>query len=204
MANKNPQVGLRPLPDAKGTFITSDPIPVSSSYAIVLAIGSSVFVSAGELLGTPDYTDGTESVSGVVQVLMTDSGKSVLSIPASTDGYKAIITTDAGQRYAIRVSGTGIADADRGKMYSLTNETQTASPDGFTGRGFSLRELDSTTEAADGEPGDPERDCFPPVLRFKLGPDGTHSDNVILRLIDSEDLEMREAHLQERRKSRFH
>ena len=25
----------------------------------------------------------------------------------------------------------------------------------------------------DGEPGDPERECFPPALRFKLGPDGT-------------------------------
>jgi tetratricopeptide (TPR) repeat protein len=24
----------------------------------------------------------------------------------------------------------------------------------------------------DGEPGDPERECFPPALRFKLGPDG--------------------------------
>jgi len=25
----------------------------------------------------------------------------------------------------------------------------------------------------DGEPGDPERECFPPALRFKVGPDGT-------------------------------
>ena len=151
MANKNPQVGLRALPDAKGTINTSDPIPVSSSNTIVLAVGSAVYLSGGELLGTPAYTDGTEKVSGVVQVLMTDSGKSVLSIPASTDGYKAIITRDGNQRYAVRVSGTGIADADRGKMYSLTNETQTASTDGFQGRGFSLRELDSSTEQTSGE-----------------------------------------------------
>jgi eukaryotic-like serine/threonine-protein kinase len=28
----------------------------------------------------------------------------------------------------------------------------------------------------DGEPGDPERDCFPPALRFKIGADGTLTD----------------------------
>ena len=28
----------------------------------------------------------------------------------------------------------------------------------------------------DGEPGDPERDCFPPALRFKVGPDGALTD----------------------------
>ena len=28
----------------------------------------------------------------------------------------------------------------------------------------------------DGEPGDPERECFPPALRFKVGPDGTLTD----------------------------
>jgi tetratricopeptide (TPR) repeat protein len=28
----------------------------------------------------------------------------------------------------------------------------------------------------DGEPGDPERECFPPALRFKLGPDGRFTD----------------------------
>lgn len=28
----------------------------------------------------------------------------------------------------------------------------------------------------EGEPGDPERDCFPPALRFKLGPDGQLTD----------------------------
>jgi tetratricopeptide (TPR) repeat protein len=28
----------------------------------------------------------------------------------------------------------------------------------------------------DGEPGDPERECFPPALRFKLHPDGSVSD----------------------------
>lgn len=151
MANTNPQVGLKALPDAKGGINTSAPIPISSSNTIVLAVGSAVYLSSGELLGTPAYSDGTEKVSGVVQVLMTDAGLSVLSIPASTDGYKAIITTDENQRYAIRVSGTGIADADVGKMYSLTDETQTASSDGFRGRGFSLRELDSTTEAASGE-----------------------------------------------------
>lgn len=151
MAAKNPQVGLRPLPDAKGTINTSDPIPISASNTIVLAVGSAVYVSAGQLLGTPAYTDGTESVSGSIVALYTDSGKAVLSVPASTDGYKAIITTDNDQRFAIRVSGTGIAAGDVGKMYSLTNETQTASTDGLQGRGFSLRELDSSTEQASGE-----------------------------------------------------
>src|SRR3954454_23926646 len=28
----------------------------------------------------------------------------------------------------------------------------------------------------DGEPGDPARECFPPALRFKLGPDGAFTD----------------------------
>jgi tetratricopeptide (TPR) repeat protein len=28
----------------------------------------------------------------------------------------------------------------------------------------------------DGEPGDPERECFPPALRFKIGPDGALTD----------------------------
>ncbi len=28
----------------------------------------------------------------------------------------------------------------------------------------------------DGEPGDPERECFPPALRFKIGPDGKLTD----------------------------
>ncbi len=28
----------------------------------------------------------------------------------------------------------------------------------------------------DGEPGDPERECFPPALRFKIGPDGRLTD----------------------------
>jgi len=28
----------------------------------------------------------------------------------------------------------------------------------------------------DGEPGDPERECFPPALRFKVGPDGVFTD----------------------------
>ena len=28
----------------------------------------------------------------------------------------------------------------------------------------------------DGEPGDPQRECFPPALRFKLGPDGALTD----------------------------
>ena len=28
----------------------------------------------------------------------------------------------------------------------------------------------------DGEPGDPERECFPPALRFKVGPDGAFID----------------------------
>jgi tetratricopeptide (TPR) repeat protein len=28
----------------------------------------------------------------------------------------------------------------------------------------------------DGEPGDPERECFPPALRFKVAPDGTVTD----------------------------
>jgi hypothetical protein len=28
----------------------------------------------------------------------------------------------------------------------------------------------------DGEPGDPERECFPPALRFKVGPDGAFTD----------------------------
>lgn len=151
MANKNPQVGLKALPDAKGSINLTEPIPISSSNTIVLAKGSAVYLTSGELRGTPAYTDGTESVSGCVEVLMDDNGKRVLSVPASTDGYKAIITRDATQRFAIRVAGTGIADADRGKMYSLTDETQTASTDGFTGRGFSLRELDSATEAASGE-----------------------------------------------------
>ena len=150
MANKNPQVGLQPLRDAQGSINTRE-IPVSASNTIVLAVGSAYYASGGEALGTPAYSDGTESVSGTIVALKTDSGKSVLSIPASTDGYKAIVTTDRDQRFKIRVSGTGITDADAGKMYSLTDETQTASPDGFTGRGFSLRELDSTTEAASGE-----------------------------------------------------
>jgi len=50
------------------------------------------------------------------------------------------------------VSGTGIADADRGKMYSLTDETITAdtTKDGCISK-FSKRELDSTTEQTSGE-----------------------------------------------------
>ena len=28
----------------------------------------------------------------------------------------------------------------------------------------------------DGEPGDAERECFPPALRFKVGPDGALTD----------------------------
>lgn len=151
MANKNPQIGLRPLPDAKGSINLTDPITISPSNAIVLAKGSAVYLSGGQLLGTPNGQAGTESVSGSVEVLMDTNGKRVLSVPASTAGYKAIITRDANQRFAIRVSGTGMADADAGKMYSLTDETQVASTDGLLGRGFSLRELDSATEAASAE-----------------------------------------------------
>lgn len=150
MANKNPQVGLQPLRDAKGSINTRE-IPISASNTVVLAVGSPYYVTGGEARGVVAYSDGSESVSGSILAIKTDSGKSVLSIPASTDGYKAIVTTDRDQRFKIRVAGTGIVDADAGKMYSLTNETQTASPDGFTGRGFSLRELDASTEGASGE-----------------------------------------------------
>lgn len=150
--NYNPIAGFRPMPDAKGTINTGDrSYPISSSNGSVLAIGSPVAISGGELSAVATYSDGSEKVSGVVVRLLTDSGKSVLSVPASTDGYRAEITVDAGQRFIVTMDGTGFTDADAGKMYSLTAETLTASPDGFTGEGFSRRQLATSTEASSGE-----------------------------------------------------
>ena len=153
MANSNPACGLVPLPDAKGAVITSTTrIPISSSNTKALGMYSPVYVTSGEVRGVVTYVDGTESVSGSVTGLYTAAtgGKAVGTVPASTGGYYAEITTSPDQRFRIRVSGTGMADADRGKMYSLTEETLTASTDGLVS-GFSKRELDSTTEQTSGE-----------------------------------------------------
>lgn len=149
--NKNPIIGLRPIPDAKGAVNTNlVRTPISASNASVLGINSPIVKTAGEILAVADYSDGTEKVSGSIVGLYTDSGKAVLSVPASTDGYTAEYTTDPDQKFLITVSGTQYTDADAGKMYGLTNETLVASTDGFIGEGFSRRQLDGSTEAASG------------------------------------------------------
>jgi hypothetical protein len=147
MANKNPIAGLRPIPDAKGA-INTRLIDISASNAMVLGVFSPYTISGGEALAVATYSDGSEKVSGSIVRLLTDSGKSVLSVPASTDGYKAEVTIDANQRFIITMSGTGFADSDAGKFYSLTDETLVASTDGFIGDGFSRRQLDTSTESA--------------------------------------------------------
>lgn len=148
--NYNPIAGFRPIPDAKGAINTVKR-PVSASNGTVLALGSPVAISGGEVSGVATYSDGAEKVSGFVVRCLTDSGKSVLSIPATTDGYQVEMTCDPGQKAVVTMDGTGFSDADAGKMYSCTAETLTASTDGFIGRQFSQRQLATSTEASSGE-----------------------------------------------------
>lgn len=150
MANKNPIVGLRPLPDNKGA-VNTVLLPISASNASDLFVNSPVAVVSGEVLAVAAYSDGTEKVTGTVVRLCTDAGKTVQNVPDSTDGYKAEITYDPNQRYIITMDGTDFAAADVGKMYSLTAESATANADGFTGDAFSKRQLATSTEAASGE-----------------------------------------------------
>lgn len=149
MANNNPVIGLRPVPDAKGG-VNTRLIPISASNTKALGVNSPIYITGGEVRGVVTYVDGTEAVSGTVMVLMTDTGKVVSTVPANTGGYKAIVTVDPDQEYIITMSGTGFVDSDAGKMYSLTEETLVANTDGFTG-GFSKRQLATSTEAASGE-----------------------------------------------------
>lgn len=145
----NPQIGLRPIAPAGGGINTRK-ASVSASNTIALGVGSSVYMSGGSVLGTltPAVYDGTEKVSGVVVRCYDSNGRSVPNIPASTAGYGVEMTTDPDLRFAITVSGTGIAAADIGKTYELTDETMTANTNGFDGDSFSKRQLDSATEAA--------------------------------------------------------
>ncbi len=149
MANNNPVIGLRPVPDAKGA-VNTRVVPISASNTKALGVNSPISVIAGQAAGVVTYVDGSEQVDGTVVKLMTTSGKAVTTVPASTAGYKAEITTDPDQEFIITMAGTGFTDADAGKTYSLTEETLVANTDGFTG-GFSKRQLQSTTEADSGE-----------------------------------------------------
>ena len=152
MANKNAKTGLRPIPDAKGTINTNTVrTPISASNPSVLGMFSPIVKTAGEILAVADYSDGTEKVSGSIVGLFTDSGKAVISVPASTDGYVAEHTVDADQKFVITVDGTQYTDADAGKFYGITDETLTASTDGFIGDQFSRRQIDGSTEATSGK-----------------------------------------------------
>ena len=148
----NPQIGLRPIAPAGGGINTRK-ATVSGSNTIALGVGSAVYMAGGVVLGslTPAVYDGTEKISGVVVRCIDSNGRSVPNIPASTSGYSVEMTTDPDLRFAIKVSGTGIAAADLGKSYELTDETMTANSNGMDGDSFSKRELDSATEAASGK-----------------------------------------------------
>lgn len=143
----NPVLGLRPMADAKGQ-VNTRMVPVSASNTIALSIGSAVYLSAGQALGTPAYSNGAESVTGSVVRCMTDGNKTVQNIPASTDGYMVELSIDPDQRYEITCNDAGV---EVGKFYSLTNETITANANGFDGGACSKRQLAVATEDTSGE-----------------------------------------------------
>lgn len=143
MPNNNLVIGLVPQPDAKGTVNTRE-INISAANAMALGINSPYVMNAsGEAIGA------TTTCSGTILGLKKLNGVSVASVPASTAGYKAIVTTDKDQIFQITVSGIQFTDADNGKAYNFTAETLVANIDGFNGN-YSRRQLDGATEAAVG------------------------------------------------------
>lgn len=150
MANKAPVVGLRPIADAKGQVNTRGPIPISASNTVDLFVGSPYAISGGQIIGIPSDADGETEIAGCIVRLCTDGNCTVQNVKASTDGYMAEVTYEAGQEYLITVNDTSFADdgSDNGKMYNLTDETGTASANGFDGTPYSRRQLDGATEGA--------------------------------------------------------
>lgn len=141
MPNANLAIGLVPQPDAKGV-INTRVIDISAANTMVLGIHSPYAINtSGEAVGA------VTTCSGTIVRLMKDNMVSVSTVPATTDGYKAEVTTDNDQLFNITVAGTQFTDADNGKSYNFTAETLVADPEGLKGV-YSKRQLDGSSESA--------------------------------------------------------
>ena len=137
----NPNIGLRPLPDAKGQIVTRK-YPVYASNALPLGIGSPVMVADGEAEATAAATDTlAQYMTGAVVRCIGPNGNTVQNIPASTAGYEVEISVGEQQTYAVLCD----EEIDFTKTYDLTTETMTANSNGFDGDAFSKRKMGVVT-----------------------------------------------------------
>ncbi len=147
MSNEgNIRCGLDPLPDNNGQVEVRSKVPVSAAInQIPLFRGSPYQMSLGSVVGTDWSSDPTQACAGCVTKLYDSTGAvEVLNLPEDEDGY-ADVTYRRDQRYQILVSGSGFSDSGDtdGTTFGLTQDTSTASANGFDGDCVSAVMLDS-------------------------------------------------------------